>query len=463
MRVGQFQRGTMWFNRLRQTVNRTLIAAFVAQAVQYSAGLLVIPFLVTRLSPEEVGIWYIFIAVQGLAFITDFGFQPTFTRAFAAAHAGATHLIRQGLGEAPVEGGGSNQRLVGEIMSAARIFYALLAGSVLLLLLAFGLPYVTALVSRGHSDLMTAQIAWGIFAVGIALNLCVQWIGPALMGGGRIVANYRFIIVNRLGFAVGGIATLIAGFGLVGLAVSQIVAQLLALATVIPALRKVSGERGSGVDRRAGVHEVLKTIWPNASRMGAVAIGAFLITRFSMFAVSTFAGLAAVGTYAISLQILSAVNGVAQMPMQVAMPQLVAARVARDRQELKRMFLLSMAMFLGLFVIGAIAAVTIVPELLSLTHSRVALLPLPTLALLAVILMLEGFHSNAAFFITTANEVPFMRPAILSGIAVAATMTLAGWLGGGITAILLCQGLVQLAYNNWRWPLLAWQQIRGHD
>jgi O-antigen/teichoic acid export membrane protein len=453
----------MWFSRLNRAINRTLLFAFIAQAMQYSASLLLIPFLVTRLSAEEVGIWYVFIAVQGLAFVTDFGFQPTFTRAFAAAHAGATHLIARGLGDAVVEGGGANNILVGQIISAARIFYAMLAGVVLLLLLACGLPYVTALVRHGHTDLASAQIAWAIFAVGIALNLLVQWIGPALMGGGRIIASYQFIIVNRLGFAMIGIATLIAGGGLIGLAVSQIAAQAIALITVLPALRKVKGARDPRPDHRNGVHEVLKTVWPNASRMGTVAIGGFLITRFSMFAVSNFAGLAVVGTYAISLQILSAVNGVAQMPMQVAMPQLVAARVARDRQGLKRMFLISMGMFLALFIFGTIAAVVIVPKMLLLTHSQISLLPVPIMLLLAAIIMLEGFHSNAAFFITTANEVPFMWPAIISGVAVATSMTMVGWLGGGVAEIIMCQGIVQLLYNNWRWPQLAWKDIKNNS
>lgn len=455
------QRRATWLIKFREAISRTLVFAFMAQILQYSSGLLIIPFLVTRLSPEEVGIWYVFIAVQSLAFITDFGFQPTFTRAFAAAHAGATKLITHGLGEPIFEAEGPNQNLIGEILVAAKIFYSLLAVAVLLLLIAFGLPYVTALVSRGGSDMASAQMAWVIFAVGIALNLYVQWIGSALMGGGQIISNYRFIIVNRLGFCIAGIATLLAGGGLIGLAVSQILAQILALATVIPTLRKVSGVSPSHIDRRDGVRQVLKTVWPNASRMGTVAIGGFLITRFSIFAVSTFAGLAAVGSYAISLQILSAVNGVAQMPMQVSMPQIVAARVAGDREGLKRLFLLAMGMFLGLFIVGSIAAIAIVPELINLSGSQISLLPRTILVLMAIIILLEGFHSNAAFFITTANKVPFMRPAILSGIAVATTMIIAGWLGGGIVAIILCQGLVQLAYNNWRWPLLAWRDIHS--
>jgi uncharacterized membrane protein len=36
--------------------------------------------------------------------------------------------------------------------------------------------------------------------------------------------------------------------------------------------------------------------------------------------------------------------------------------------------------------------------------------------------------------------------------------TLVSWLGWGLIAVIAAQGLVQLAYNNWRWPLRAWRE-----
>ena len=141
------------------------------------------------------------------------------------------------------------------------------------------------------------------------------------------------------------------------------------------------------------------------------------------------------------------------------MPRLIAARVAHDRAALRRAFGGAMTLFFVIYAVGAAVILFAIPPMLTLIGSNITLLAPPVLALLAVILLLEGFHSNAAFFITTANNVPFLRSAILSGIAVAAGATLLGWVGAGMAAIVLWQGVVQLAYNNWRWPLMAWREI----
>ena len=91
--------------------------------------------------------------------------------------------------------------------------------------------------------------------------------------------------------------------------------------------------------------------------------------------------------------------------------------------------------------------------------SNIMLLPTGTLILLALVLILEGLHATAATFITTANDVPFVRAALASGIAIAISVTIAGWLGLGVAAMIACQGLVQLTYNNWYWPWQAWKSI----
>lgn len=439
--------------------HRGLIVGFIAQATQYGAALSLVPFMVTRLSPAEVGLWYIFMAVQGLAFVCDFGFQPSFMRAIALGLSGARELEVKGLGEGGTPDAPPNHRLVADTVAAARLFYRLLAIGVLAVLLAFGLPYVTAIAGKGGVPVEQAQIAWGVFAVSVALNLAYLWISPVLMGSARVEQNYLFIIANRLTSVLFGIGVLLAGGGLIALSATLIAGQLVARLLAVGLLRSLQRDLSGYPTTRAATHAVLRIVWPNASRMGLVALGAFLILRYNLFAISTFSGLAVAGAYALSLQMLTAVVGVSQLPMQVAMPRLIAARVARDGPTLRRMFATAMAMFIALFVAGALVVVIAVPELLQLIGSRVALLPLATLALLALVMLLEGIHSNAAFFITTGNDVPFVRAAILSGVAVAASTTLVGWLGLGSAAMILCQGAVQLAYNNWRWPTLAWKEI----
>lgn len=444
----------------RLTRHRALGFGFVAQFLQFGAGLALIPFMVTRLSSAEVGLWYVFIAAQGLAVISDFGFQPTLVRAFSLGQAGAKWLERQGLGEPDPGTRDPNPVLLAATLAAARQLYRWIAGGVLLVLLAAGLPYMTMLARQGGLDEATVQLAWAIFSVSVALILLFQWITPVLMGTGRIQQNYLVLIVNRGFYALVGIAALLAGGGLVALAVSavvgQVAARMLAQILVRPAMAPFRSICVDAAARRS----TLAAIWPNASRMGVVAIGTFLINRYTLFVVSTFVGLAAAAPYALSLQILMAVSAVAQLPMIITTPQAIASRMRQERTELRHLLLRNLLLFAGLFAVGALMTVMIVPWLLGSIGSRTELLPPATLLLMSGVLLLEGFHSTAAAFISTRNDVPFVPAALLSGLGVGITTTVAGWLGGGVAALIVCQGLVQLAYNNWHWPLVAWKEVR---
>lgn len=443
----------------RAVRHRALAVGFLAQFVQYGSALLLIPFMVTRLSAPMIGIWYVFVTVQSLAVVCDFGFQPSFARAIAVSLSGATKLERSGLGEIVPNGQPPNYRLAAETVSAAHRFYRWLAVLVTILLIGFGVPFVTTLARTNGLAEGPIQLAWIIFSSGIGLTLAFLWISPVLMGSGRVEQNYLYIIAGRATFSILGIIVLLAGGGLVELAITLVVTQLFSRLIARGFLRGTLGEQDIGAVDRGAARDVLKRIWPNAGRMGAVSIGGFLMTRFNLFVIFSFIGVAAGGAFALSLQLLMALSAVAQLPMQIAMPRLIAARVAHDGVGLRRAFGRAMILFGILYLLGAAFVLFGVPFFLSRIGSNIALLPLPVLALFASVLLLEGFHSNAAFFITTANNVPFLRPALLSGSSVAVGGFLLGWLGAGVAAIIVWQGLVQLAYNNWRWPLMAWREV----
>lgn len=439
----------------------SLAIAMTAQIVQSAAGLALLPFMVTRLSAAEVGIWYIFVAVQGLAIIADFGFQPTLARAFAVGFAGGDGLQKQGLSTSPNNGDGtSNLALVAEILRAARRLYLWLGLGMFALLIVLGTPYVSWLADKGGLPLLSTQAAWLLFAAAIALNLYLLWISPLLIGSGKVELNYLYLVLGRGGFAVAGIIILILGGGLISLSFAMIASLLLgrmaAQYFIAPTLRSL---RGIVTDKHS-FSTTLKAISPNAVRMGCVLIGGFLITRYSLFAVSTFQGLAISGAYAISLQLFTALSAVSQMPMQISTKQLVAARIADDRVEMRSILVRNMATLWVIFISGSAVILFVLPTVLQMIGSNVSLVPQPALGLLALVMLLETQHSGAAFFITTGNEVPFLGAALWSGLAVTVLATLVSWLGWGLTAVIAAQGLVQLAYNNWRWPLRAWQESK---
>jgi O-antigen/teichoic acid export membrane protein len=450
--------------RLRIGESRALLIAVLSQALQYGSGLLMLPFMVTRLSAAEVGIWYIFLTVQGLAMIADFGFQPTLARGFALARSGVETLQAQGVAGAGTGTGASagntpNYPLCRQLLTAAGALYLGLALLLLTVLATAGLAYVRHLASRDGLDPSTVSLAWLLFAVAVVLGIYLQWVSPLLIGFGLIEQNYLFLLSMRGSSALLAIGALLGGLGLVGVSAAWLGGAVMAGLFGRLAARPVLDRMPRARPARAMVVAVLRQVAPNAVRMGLIGIASFLILRFSVLAVSTFMGLEAAGRLAISAQILTGVAAIAGLPNTMNLARLVGARVRDDRGELRRIILRNLVFYLACYTAGALALIVLGPLLLRLIGSSMMLLALPALVLLAVVTLLEGFHSNAAFIITTGNTVPFLSAGLISGVAVALGVAAIAWSGGGLILVIAWQGLVQLAYNNWKWPLVVWKEV----
>ncbi|KQN24421.1 hypothetical protein ASF00_16430 [Sphingomonas sp. Leaf34] len=434
---------------------RGLAIAAVAQALQYGSGLLLLPLVVRMLSAQEVGLWYIFIAAQGLSAVADFGFQPTIARYVSLVWSGGSSF------DDPTEGNvGShapNLPLLANLIVTARRLYAGLATGLFLLLAAAGAFYVLPLARAGGLATTPVLMAWTIFSTATALGVYFLWIPALLLGSGRIAQNYSFLVLARGGSAALGIGALLAGGGLIGLSAAFLLAQIIARiggAMFLKGLPLKSRTRDAERSRA-----LLREIAPNASRLGLVGIGAFLVTRLSVFVVSSFYGLKAAGSFSISLQMLMAVTTVAQLPAQISLARIVEARMARDRTRLRQLALRGVVGFFVIAVSGSIAVIVLAPYLLVFLKSSVPPLPSATMILLAVTMVLEGNHSVHAFIITTANKVPFVIPSLVSGVVVAILATTSCWLGLGVIGVIAAQGLTQAAYNNWKWPLMVWKDL----
>jgi O-antigen/teichoic acid export membrane protein len=436
---------------------RGILVGFLAQALQYGASLLLLPLMLHRLSTAEIGIWYLLLAAQGFAVVADFGFGGAFSRNIAAAMAGARDV--QAVGLAGHEGDSRpNYPLVAQIVRVAQMWYFLLSVAVLLLMLTGGLWYVTRLADGQAVRLGQVQLSWAVMSFTIAVSMYFSWVNPILIGAGRVQQDMVTQIINRGGFALLGAAALLAGGGLLGLACAQLAAVALGRIAAARFLRPITVHLPPTQRGEAELRRVFARIAPNAGRSGLVGVSGFVITRFNLFAVTSFVGLEAGASFAVSFQLISSAVAVAQIPFQFSGPKLVGANVRGDKAVVRQTAMgLTLTYFL-LFVSGALVVMIAGPLLLRLIGSHARLLPTPELALLTLVLLLEGIHSISAAVIATMNKVPFVAAALLSAVAVALGSILVGWWGGGVAGIIACQGLVQLLYNNWKWPLVLWQE-----
>lgn len=436
-----------------------MIAGFAAQGLQYGSALLLVPLLATRLTPAELGLWYLFVAIQGLVLVVEYGVQGSFARNISLAFSGVSELRREGIGA-----GGSgtpNHLLVARTVHVAKRLYLGIAGVLLTVLLVAGSPYVMLLAKRGGMDMRHVELCWWMMCLGSCLMIYQRWINPLLIGAGRIEQNYIYTIVSRGGFTLLAAAALLAGGGILALTVAQLASVILAGGAGLLLLRPVVRDLPRVDHRRDETRELLRITWHGASRLGLTGIAGFLIIRSSVFAISSFMGLEVAASYSLTLQLLYAVSQIAQLPMQYALPRIVERSVGGDRRAIWQLARALIGVFAGLYMIGATMVALGGAWLLPLIGSHVALLPWPQLLLLAVVLLLDGINWTSCFVLLNGNRVPFARAAIVSAIVIAGGSFAVGWAQWGVTAIIAVQGLVQLAYNNWRWPLLLYREAQG--
>ena len=113
------------------------------------------------------------------------------------------------------------------------------------------------------------------------------------------------------------------------------------------------------------------------------------------------------------------------------------------------------------FISGSVFLILFGELLLTTIQSDIELLPLKLLMFMAIFLFLENNHSMFSAFITSENRVPFVYAAIVSGISVLVlSIVSVNYTHLGLFGLLFSQAIVQLSYNNWKWPLVILKKYK---
>lgn len=95
--------------------------------------------------------------------------------------------------------------------------------------------------------------------------------------------------------------------------------------------------------------------------------------------------------------------------------------------------------------------------MLNLIGAHTTFLDPPQLALALLVIGLEMHHSLYGTLVISENQNPFVKPALISGVATV-LLSLFLTMRIGVWGMLLAQGSVQAAFNNW-WTV--YRGIRG--
>lgn len=439
-----------------QIVKNDILWGYLSQFFNMASSLLLLPFILYFMTTEDVGLWYVFVSIIGLIQLLEFGFLPTVSRYIAYVYSGAQNIELDKVPDYEVDRGINIELLSGIIFSAKKI-YGWVSILALFLLTIAGSVYISTLEYSGDRALVYSS--WIIYGAAAIVIFYFGYYSSILKGRGDQTKLNKSIVLSKLSNIIVTIPLLYAGFGLLAIALgvlmSAIVDRILVRFFVFDkcALETIEAFKIKTAKDYTSV------IWGNAKLMGLVQLGNFLTVRSSVLIVSSVIGLEAAATYGFTLQITSVAVIVASMYFGLQLPLMNSAQVSNNITIIKSTFLKSIGISWVLFFIYMFGTITLGVYLIEALFDSANLLPRPMLIVFLIAAFLEMNHSLCTAYLTTKNTIVFMKPMLITGILIFSFSLCFGSIFG-LWGIILSQFFLQLIYNNWKWPLIVFTELK---
>lgn len=445
---------------MRISVSKSdIVWSYAAQFFNVGSGLITLPVILHMLSTDEIALNYLMITISTIVGLFDFGFAPQFSRNISYVFAGAQEIKREGIAETTDK---INMRLLSGMIGVAKMVYSRIAFFALTVMLTGGTWYIYT-VTNGFSKVENILLIWVIYSFSVYFNLYFIYYGSLLMGKGLIKESKKASLAQRIAGIAITFALLFVGCGLLSVVISNLIApfvgRIISMHYFYSAQMKIELARYQ-IEKSEKI-DLFNKLWYNSKKFGLVMLGSYAINKLGMFFAGLYLSLEEVASYGLMIQLMTIITTVSMTFQSSLWPQMASLRAEQDKSSLMARFALTMNVFYLLFVIGCCCLILIAPALLQIIGSN-AILPGTTILLAySAVVLLENNHSSFASLILTDNKVPFMESSLISGglICVGSWLSL-HFSNYGMLGLVLVQGVVQLAYANWKWPYVIFKEYR---
>lgn len=423
-------------------------------------GIIILPIILPTLSAEEIGINYLMLTISSFVSLFDFGFSPQFARNITYVFSGVNKLQKEGVGSF-IKKDCIDFQMVIRLIETAKYVYKIISTLILIILLTAGTCYIFYVTNK-FSKIDNILYIWLIFCLSVYFNMYFLYYNSLLIGRGLIKESQKALVFSKLLNILLTILLVCSGYGLVGLVLANLISPFLG--------RYISHHyfyddhmllniKGVKVCKDE-IKETFYTLWYNAKRMGLVSIGAYGVSQAGLLLSGTYLSLVDVGSYGLMTQFVGAITAVSGTIVSVYSPLYASLRVENNNQALIKRFAFAINIFYLLFALGVLVLVFFVPHLLLLIHSNASLPAKEIVIIYCFIRFLETNHSNFALLILSGNKVPFTKASLISGgVIVLGTLCVIMFTDWGILGLIIVPGIVQLCYQNWKWPRVACEEL----
>lgn len=437
-----------------RTKRSDVIWNYVGTVVSMASGFVLLPLLMRFLSGDELGLWYVYIAVANLAMLFEFGFTPTFARNIVYVVSGARHLTAAGHDLGSKEDG-VDWHLLNTVIRTSKLIYAAIAGLTFILLSSIGTVYISYITSDLNDGLHWAS--WVLFCVSIVLNLYFLYSITTLRGYGDVAGENQAKTIAKVSQLIISGLLLILGFGLLGASIGYFVNSVVLRGYSLVRLRQHKKlEQGRAGDLRPITFDEIRTILATISHLawrdGLVQLALYVSTQATSILCSLFLTLEQTGTYSVILQLATAASNFAAAYPRSFFPAMQSAYAENDVKQQRYIISTGIVAYWVLYLLGTIGVAVVILPLLPLLKPGTQV-DYALYLMLSLYMALLQQHSICCNYIISMNEIPYLRGYLFAAVFGCSLVAfLCGVVHIGAWGIILGQAISQIIYNNWRWP-----------
>lgn len=439
---------------------RDVIWGYAATGITVGAGVILLPFILHKLSADTVGIWNVFQTVVYLTLVIDFGFRPSFSRTISFIFTGVRTFQRDGV-EQVTDDTVDYGILKATIRVMQRLYRYMAIGTLLFFLLG-GTAYMYFLLNKYSGNVQDAWVAWFMLVGLNAFNLYTYYYDALLQGKGYIRQLQQINILAQSVYLLVAIALIECGLGLTAIVSAQILNIIIKRVGAYKVFYTAEMKQHLAEATEADGKPIIKAVAPNAIKSGLTGLGGMLVNRSALLIGGVFLSLEQLACYGITIQVLEILNRCATVVYQSFIPKLAECRAQKDYSGLSRYYRYNVLSIVVMFVLGGTALVLLGNWALGIIGSNTTFVCTSMLLVMLIISFLETNHATAAGFIQADNRIPFFIPSLVSGAATVALLyvflSVFQW---GLWGMILAPGIAQLCYQNWKWPSMLISEIRS--
>jgi O-antigen/teichoic acid export membrane protein len=420
----------------------------IYNGLRIGGNILTLPIALRTLSQSEMGLYYTFVAVGGLASFMDMGLGCTVARQAAYIYSGAKTLIPMGVPECYSDGK-PDMKLFSKLVSTVRrLFMILGCFTAAILMIPGGIFIGRSILSSGLKPSLI--VAWLVFAASVAHSLGTAFWGNFLMGVKKERLSSVIGTYAQAGYIIIVLIGLLYGFGIWSYSIALLISGV--------AQRNVCKHffvkhTQVGISQKLDF-SMLKSLWPMSWRLWIVLASMYAFQKANVIVSSGELGLQDTAGYGLLIALYNIAYQMISTPLQISFPRISRLRVAGDLKAIRSIFFTRLygALAVSLLVFGLL--IMIGPYLLNLIGAKTHLPSFSIMLVSAIFFLLDRHQGEYFTLVLGENKNPFIIPYVLTALLSISLMTFGG-MKYGLMGLIVGQGISQMLINNW------WVVYRG--